>query len=1082
MRRVFVSRDHAARLDAARRHLVEHTGAILILGATKRAADDFVKTAGPGPETDGVALLGVHRLTLDLLAKELALLPFARSKIARLTGLGSTALAARVVHLVRQTGPLEYFEPVADTPGFGAAVARTIRDVREAEVEGAALEVLGAGGPDLVRLLATYERELWSLGLADRAQTLRTAADVAAKREHPLVRLPLLMLDVWPETAAETRLVKALSPDSVVATAPAHDAERIERLAALLDAEVEHLDPDTATRSLDRARHFVFREAHPEPQDPDTSLTFFSAPGEARECIEIVRRIERLAARGVPFDRVAVLLRNERTYTPLLMDALGRARIPGFFTRGVRRPDPSGRALLALLSCASEGLSATRFAEYLSLGRTPDLDEGGAPVEQDVPWVPPKEDGQLVFFTKTETTPPPTATARGPVDVPVYWEKLLVDAAVIGGRDRWVRRLGGLASELRLQIEALSEDAHSRRQKKEQHLAQVENLERFALPIIDLLATLPTSAPWKVWLERLEALATRALDAPEPVLALLAELRPMADVGPVGLDEVRLVLDERLSFLREDPVGSRFSKVFVAPIEEARGRTFDVVFVPGLAEGIFPRRVYEDPLLLDADRKRIDPDFVVQARELAKERDRLHTALGAATDAVYVSYPRMNVIQGRPRVPSFYAIDVLRAAEGRVLGLDELFERGTAAADARLGWPAPRRAEEALDEAEYDLAVLGPLVFDGPEAVQSRGRYLVEGDDRQDANAHLVRGLRWYASRARSAWRAGDGLVEPNERIHEILGRHRLAARSYSPTALQSYAACPYRFLLHAIHYLRPRERAVPLEEVDPLTRGALFHHVQFLLFDKLRSAGLLPVDEAGLEPALAIVEETFAAVAKQYEDDLAPAIPRVWSRQMDAIRTDLRAWLRAIAAKQSMWRPIHAELAFGLKPSDDRDEHSTTKPAKILDRYEVRGAIDLVEEHVETGAVRVTDHKTGRAPDPYPATVGGGQHLQPLVYALAAEQVLDRPVEEGRLFYCTERGNFEEVVIPSNDATKEKLRVVFETIDEALAKGFLPVAPQSGACTWCDYRPVCGAHEERRLERKRTDELDALVKLRRMS
>ena len=40
-------------------------------------------------------------------------------------------------------------------------------------------------------------------------------------------------------------------------------------------------------------------------------------------------------------------------------------------------PDPSGRALLALLDCAVQGLSARAFAEYLSLGVVPQ-EEGKA--------------------------------------------------------------------------------------------------------------------------------------------------------------------------------------------------------------------------------------------------------------------------------------------------------------------------------------------------------------------------------------------------------------------------------------------------------------------------------------------------------------------------------------------------------------------------------------------------------------------------------------------------------------------------------------------------------------------------------
>ena len=67
----------------------------------------------------------------------------------------------------------------------------------------------------------------------------------------------------------------------------------------------------------------------------------------------------------------------------------------------------------------------------------------------------------------------------------------------------------------------------------------------------------------------------------------------------------------------------------------------------------------------------------------------------------------------------------------------------------------------------------------------------------------------------------------------------RLTARSYSPSSLQHFAACPYRFLLHAIHQLRPREAPVALEQMDPLTRGALFHAVQRDLFMELSAAGL---------------------------------------------------------------------------------------------------------------------------------------------------------------------------------------------------------------------------------------------------
>src|SRR5208282_365167 len=105
------------------------------------------------------------------------------------------------------------------------------------------------------------------------------------------------------------------------------------------------------------------------------------APGEAREGVEIARRVLARAREGVRFDRMAVLLRSPEEYRANLQEAFDRAAIPVHFARGARRPDPAGRAFYALLECAAEGLSARRFAEYLSLGQVPDATSDGAPPE-----------------------------------------------------------------------------------------------------------------------------------------------------------------------------------------------------------------------------------------------------------------------------------------------------------------------------------------------------------------------------------------------------------------------------------------------------------------------------------------------------------------------------------------------------------------------------------------------------------------------------------------------------------------------------------------------------------------------------
>jgi CRISPR/Cas system-associated exonuclease Cas4 (RecB family) len=145
-----------------------------------------------------------------------------------------------------------------------------------------------------------------------------------------------------------------------------------------------------------------------------------------------------------------------------------------------------------------------------------------------------------------------------------------------------------------------------------------------------------------------------------------------------------------------------------------------------------------------------------------------------------------------------------------------------------------------------------------------------------------------------------------------------------------------------------------------------------------------------------------------------------------------------------------------------------------------LRGSIDLVERHV-TGKVRATDHKTGKARAKTGVVIGGGQHLQPVFYALACEKLLDEPVESGRLYYCTSSGGYEERIVPLDDFSRGVAGLLVENVGRALGEGFLPASPEKDGCKWCDYRPVCGPNEEHRVTKKPQKPLEDLKKLREM-
>ncbi len=151
----------------------------------------------------------------------------------------------------------------------------------------------------------------------------------------------------------------------------------------------------------------------------------------------------------------------------------------------------------------------------------------------------------------------------------------------------------------------------------------------------------------------------------------------------------------------------------------------------------------------------------------------------------------------------------MRASEGRLPDFTELAARAATATAARLGWPAPPEPADAIDSAEYDLAVLDRLAAAG-RLDAGAARYLIT------ANPWLARALRARYQRWRPAWSGSDGLVNPSAAALAAIGRHGIANRAYSPTALQNYARCPYRFLLSAIHRLAPRLEPEPIDELDP--------------------------------------------------------------------------------------------------------------------------------------------------------------------------------------------------------------------------------------------------------------------------
>jgi CRISPR/Cas system-associated exonuclease Cas4 (RecB family) len=1078
----------AVRLREARRFLkqFEPGAEVLLLGASRGSVDDLARAIA----MEKRATFGLHRLSFTQLAARVAAMELASRERAPTTTLGHEAVATRAAFEARKDEALEYFSAVSQTPGFPRALARTLLDLRLAGAASGQVLQLPRSGTDLAALLDRVDILLNEAGASDRAALFDTATRALGSAITGWPPMPLLLLDLPFQSEIEAQFLWALVQQSprVMITVPAGDVSALGELEKR-GVRVRTIE-QTEQNDLTQLAHYLFSKEPPPERDRTGGLVWFSAPGEGRECVEIACRILKEAGRGVRFDEMAIVLRSTRQYIGVLEHALSRAGVPAYFERGTRRPDAAGRAFLAILSCATENFSAKRFAEYLSLAQVPSLDATGkANVRSgNSTWTASRDDifGVLSERALNESDDdqddeePQTgnvtgdqAVVAGTLRAPWKWESLLVESAVIGGSDRWARRLNGLAAEYELKIRALTADEPDspRIARLERERQNLSHLRAFALPLIDEISAWPNEAIWGDWIQRLEAFAPLVLRRPEFVLRVLADLRPMAAVGPVTLAEVRDVLAERLLSLEVEPPAHRYGRVFVCSPEQVRGRAFRVAFVPGLAERLFPQKVREDPLLLDDLRREIGRELMLREDRAEVERLLLRLAAGVATERLYVSFPRIEMAEARTRVPSFYALEIMRAVTGRIPDHQTLELEAAEEANASLAWPAPARPEDAIDDFEHDLSVLRMLMR-SEEDVKGRAHYMLR------LNAHVRRSATERWARGRKQWSPFEGLVRVTEATRPFLASQRLGARPYSVSALQNYAYCPYRFLLSAMYRFQPMDEPEPLQRIDPLTKGSLFHEVVAEFFRALQQ-GNLPIRTTPIDAVLRVLDDTLTRVAAKYAELLAPAVDRVWQDDIASIRTDLHIWARDLASRTE-WEPWLFEFAFGLPDAPGHDPNSRREPVMIDGRFILRGSVDLVERKSGTNILRVIDHKTSKNRSERGSVIGHGQQLQPVVYSLAVEAATGATVESARFSYCTTAGGFTEHTVVINEQNRRAGIEALEIIDRAVELGMLPPAPAEKACAICDFLTVCGPNQERRARRKTPDQIADLIELRR--
>lgn len=459
----------------------------------------------------------------------------------------------------------------------------------------------------------------------------------------------------------------------------------------------------------------------------------------------------------------------------------------------------------------------------------------------------------------------------------------------------------------------------------------------------------------------------QAIERAAEVCSALTERRKTTDRvsdESLGVEELRRSL-EQVSI--ETSVGREADSVRVCSPAEAASNPAEYVFVPGLTTEHTPsppRRLAFARPLNESHR-----DFEAE-NPVAGTRYTFAQLVAGDADVTF-SAPEQNR-NGDPYILADPVIELERVTE---LEASSVTDSGSPASYTDVH----RSLATAIDT--------GALT---PDEVSTNA-------DTYDVNAseRLSKGVSVTAARAADDVGDYDAHVDP-EVVTELRGEDR----PYSPSQLETYADCGFKYYLKYILDIEPDDEVTL--ELNSLDAGTYVHDVLERFYRAWRREGHEGVTEETIESA----EQTLYEVAASQLDELDTrdtpfhetwvtalfdglSIPENRYGDPDEAPGLFKRFLRAeVELEPRDVTPTYFEAHVGLTPDDPGPEIISADPVRVPGTdVQVRGKIDRLDMTADGGIVGM-DYKTGSTPSE--SDTIDGHAFQLPAYLLMAETALD--------------------------------------------------------------------------------------------
>ena len=919
-------------------------------------------------------------------------------------------------------------EPFRTHPSFHTRLRATFRDlVRAAPNALAALESRAGISGEIARLFsryrdftaAYYDREALAEAAANAVRT-GSAATALTALGPVIAYLPRTL------TPAEQRLYDALRDAGRCATI----------LAATGDPEADTLLPNNA----------------PPPPSPKPALPpahLLVAPDTGEEVRSVVRSVAAAAHAGTPFHRMAVLYWQQEPYAALIAEQLAAAGIPIAGPSTARlAATPVGRMLKGIVDLAGSDLPREEVMRWLT----------SCPVKPSSPGFSPSR-----------------------------WDAISREAGVVAGIEQWRDRLANYAAAQQRKATNQDEELSEGSEKElAQSAAEAWALRSFMLRLHETLNYAQDSQTWAAFVNWAGEIIDQYLDEAslpsveqENLDTLVAALQELANLDEVeegaDLDAFRVALDETLN-RPAARAGALGEGLLVGPVRIAAGLRFDKVYLVGMVEGLVPAQLPDDPLLPQSEREKTGLLFHTAAAERYD-----YLAAAAAGRTRVLTFARGNNIAMREQYPSRWLLEEATRLYGSPVYPSMLSNPRELAHLREQPWfeevvSAQHgintvSASQPADIHDYDLHQLSRWRQTG-NAIDAH--YLAHSE------AVLSRALAMQRARNAQPLTRWDGdlssAISPS-------GRIGLSNREFfSPTRLQTWATCPFRYFLSNVLGIAAPEQPEELATISALERGSLLHAILERFIQEVQEQDAIPSpDQPWTDDRRRQLFKIAAEEFRKAEQRGVTGKPLLWEMVRDQMTSDLERFLKEDAKlrKKHGVSPHAVETSFGFAGNEDESplqpvEWSSARTGTL--RF--RGFIDRIDLSPAGDTALVLDYKSGGTSsyanmnkDP----LQRGKLLQLPVYGLAARQLLGTGIDiKVAYWFVTEKGKF--VTRPPTPTTLDEMLDDFSgvvgTITDGIGAGLFPANPgrEGNNCRYCEFKHLCPTRREWHWRRKRND------------